>query len=122
VDGKLPHESAVAFQGVGGKFPGVPVGELAEEHKKELQRVLLSLVEPFRKEDQDKALECLQKQGGLDKCSLAFYKDGDLGNDGEWDNWRLEGPAFVWYFRGFPHVHVWVNVAEDPSIKLNAKG
>jgi hypothetical protein len=122
VDGKLPHESAVAFQGPGAKFPGVAVAELAEEHKKELQRVLLSLVEPFRKEDQDKALECLQKQGGLDKCSLAFYKEGDLGNDGEWDNWRLEGPAFVWYFRGFPHVHVWVNVADDPSIKLNARG
>ena len=21
-----------------------------------------------------------------------------------------------------PHVHVWVNVADDPSVKLNAKG
>ena len=45
-------------------------------------------------------LACLKKQGGLDECWLAFYKDGDIGNDGEWDNWRLEGPAFVWYFRG----------------------
>jgi ATPase subunit of ABC transporter with duplicated ATPase domains len=26
-----------------------------------------------------------------------------LGKEGEWDNWRLEGPSFVWYFRGFPH-------------------
>ena len=39
-----------------------------------------------------------------------------------WDNWRLEGPAFVWYFRGAPHVHVWVNVADDPILPLNAKG
>jgi len=83
---------------------------------------LTLLVEPFRKEDQDEALECLKKLGGLDKCSLAFYKQGDIGNDGEWDNWRLEGPGFVWYFRGSPHVHVWVNVASDPSIKLNARG
>jgi hypothetical protein len=87
-----------------------------------LQKVLGLLIEPFRKEDQDEALECLQKLGGLDKCSLAFYKDGDIGNDGEWDNWRLEGPGFVWYFRGEPHVHVWVNVASDPSVKLNARG
>jgi len=44
----------------------------------------------------------------------------DIGNDKVWDNWRLEGPSFVWYYRGAPHVHVWVNVADDPSVKLNA--
>ena len=35
-------------------------------------------------------------------------------------NWRIEGPSFVWYFRGTPHVHVWVNVADDPKVKLNS--
>ncbi len=117
-----PPESAVPFQGPSGKRPGIPVAQLNETQKKELQKVLLALVEPYRKEDQEEALECLQRQGGLDKCSLAFYSDGDLGADKEWDNWRLEGPAFVWYFRGEPHVHVWVNVADDPSVKLNARG
>ena len=62
-------------------------------------------------------LSCLEAQGGLDKCSLAFYREGDIGNDKVWDSWRLEGPSFVWYFRGAPHVHVWVNVADDPSVK-----
>lgn len=119
---KLPAESAVEFQGSMGKFPGIPVGGLADDQKKELQKVLTALIEPYRKEDQDEALECLRKQGGLDKCNLAFYKEGDIGNDGEWDCWRLEGPSFVWYFRGYPHVHVWVNVADDPSVKLNAQG
>jgi Protein of unknown function (DUF3500) len=118
----MPHESEVAFQGPNGKFPGISVATLAEEQKKELQTVLLSLVDQYRKEDQEEALQCLKKQGGLDKCGLAFYKEGDIGNDGEWDVWRLEGPSFVWYFRGFPHVHVWVNVADDASVKLNAKG
>ena len=132
LDGKQQEEALVdeaaarsrpsASSGEKGKFPGIPVTELADDQKKELQKVLLRLVEPYRKEDQDEALECLKKQGGLDKCSLAFYKEGDIGNDGEWDNWRLEGPSFVWYFRGEPHVHVWVNVADDPSIPLNAKG
>jgi hypothetical protein len=117
---KLPKESAVGFRK--GGFPGIPVTEFSEDQKKELQRVLSILVEHYRKDDQDEALECLKKQGGLDKCSLAFYEEGDIGNDKEWDNWRLEGPAFVWYFRGYPHVHVWVNVANDPSVELNAKG
>jgi hypothetical protein len=117
-----PPEARVDFQGEGGKLPGVPVAELADEQKKQLQNVLLALVEPFRQEDREEALECLKKQGGIDHCSLAFYKDQDLGNDRIWDNWRLEGPSFVWYFRGYPHVHVWVNVADEPSVKLNSKG
>jgi hypothetical protein len=119
---KRPAESAVAFKGDKGAFPGIAVAELKEDHKKELQKVLMLLLEPYRKEDQDEALACLRKQGGLDKCHLAFYKEGDIGDDGEWDNWRLEGPSFVWYFRGEPHVHVWVNVADDPSVVLNARG
>ena len=62
----------------------------------------------------------LKKQGGLDKCNLTFFTDNDLDNDKVWDNWRLEGPSFVWHYRGAPHVHVWVNIADDPSVKLNA--
>lgn len=119
---KRPRESAVAFRGEKCGYPGIPVGDLSDDQKKALQKVLNLLVEPFRKEDQDEAMECLKKQGGLDKCSLAFYQDGDIGDDREWDNWRLEGPSFVWYFRGEPHVHVWVNVADDPSVKTNAHG
>jgi hypothetical protein len=116
-----PAESAVAFHKAKMAYPGIAVSELAEEHKKGIQKLLGELVEPFRSEDRDEALECLKKQGGLDKCSLAFYKDQTL-TEGVWDNWRLEGPSFVWYFRGHPHVHVWVNVADDPSVKLNARG
>jgi hypothetical protein len=119
---KRPRESAVAFQGDKGKFPGIPVAELSKDQKAELQKVLILLLQPYRKEDQEEALACLRKQGGLDKCSLAFYQDGDIGDDKEWDNRRVEGPSFVWYFRGEPHVHVWVNVADDPSVKTNAKG
>jgi hypothetical protein len=95
---------------------------MSADQKAELQKVLMMLVEPFRVEDREEALECLKRRGGLDTCRLTFFKDGDIGNDGIWDNWRLEGPAFVWYFRGEPHVHVWVNVADDPTVPLNAKG
>jgi ribosomal protein S18 len=119
---KRPKEAAVDFHGEKGAFPGIPIAELSDDQKKSLQKVLDALLEPYRTEDKDEALVCLKKQGGLDKCSLAFYEEGDIGNDREWDNWRIEGPSFVWYFRGEPHVHVWVNVANDPSVKLNAIG
>jgi hypothetical protein len=41
---------------------------------------------------------------------MAFFKNLDLGSDGVWDVWQLDGPKMVWYFRGNPHVHVWVNI------------
>jgi hypothetical protein len=78
------------------------------------------LVEPYRQSDRDEVTKCLKAQGGLENCHLAYYSQNDIGKDGVWDVWRLEGPAFVWYYRGAPHVHVWVNVADDPSVKLNA--
>ncbi|HXG11965.1 MAG TPA: DUF3500 domain-containing protein [Gemmataceae bacterium] len=119
---RRPAESAVGFRGPDGKFPGLPVAEMSADQKFAVEEVLRCLLAPYRKEDQDEIMECLKKRGGLEACSLAFYKDGDMGDDGEWDNWRLEGPAFVWYFRGEPHVHIWINVADDPSVPLNARG
>jgi len=116
---KLPTEQAVGFRGTAGGFPGLPLTEMSSDQREQVQKVLELLIEPYRVGDREEALECLKAQGGLDKCSLAFYKEGDIGSDGVWDCWRLEGPAFVWYFRGTPHVHVWANVAADPSVATN---
>ena len=117
---KLPREQSAGFQGPEGKYPGIPVSELAADQQSLVQEVLQKLIEPYRAVDREEVLRCLKTQGGLEKCSLAFYSDGDIGGDKVWDCWRLEGPSFVWYFRGTPHVHVWVNVADDPSVKLNS--
>jgi Protein of unknown function (DUF3500) len=118
---RTPAESAVEFKGEKGTIPGIPIAELSDDQKKEMQKTLNMLLEPYRKDDQDEVLECLKKHGGLDKCHLTFYKQGAL-EEGTYDCWRLEGPTFVWYFRGVPHVHVWVNIADDSSLPLNAKG
>lgn len=122
VDGDLPREHEVPFRGRDGKAPGIEVGDLSQDQRAEIEKVLAVMLEPYRDEDRAEALACLKRQGGVEACRLAFYKDADLGNDQEWDNWRMEGPAFVWYFRGYPHVHLWINVADDPSVKLNARG
>lgn len=119
---RLPHEDQVAFKGPSAAIAGIPISELTADQKQHAQHVLQMLIEPYRQSDQDEAVACLKAQGGLDACSLAFYSKGDIGDDGVWDNWRLEGPSFVWHYRGAPHVHVWVNVADDPSVKLNAEG
>ncbi len=117
-------QNAVAAQAPSlDRASGPRVGRLAlvvnVEHHASRSRILGNEPE-YRQSDRDEVLECLKKQGGLDHLSLAFYRQDDLGNDRVWDIWRLEGPAFVWHFRGAPHVHVWVNVADDPAVKLNA--
>jgi hypothetical protein len=117
---QLPREQDVGFRGPAGARPGLAVAEMSSDQKELCQKVLLMLLDPYRKSDQDEIVSCLKTQGGLDACSLAFYQDGNIGDDKTWDCWRLEGPAFVWYFRGSPHVHVWANVAADPSVKTNA--
>jgi len=116
---KTPPEQSVGFRGKS-ELPGLPVTEMSSDQKEHLQSVLATLVEMYRESDQKEATHCLQQQGGLDACSLSFFSDKDIGDDGVWDNWRLEGPSFVWHYRGAPHVHVWVNIADSPNVKLNA--
>jgi hypothetical protein len=115
-----PQEQKAGFQGDKGMFPGLAVSDMTSDQKELVQKTLQKLIEPYRQGDRDEVLAALKAQGGLDKCSLAFFKDSDFDKDEVWDNWRLEGPAFVWHFRGNPHVHVWVNVASSPDVKLNA--
>lgn len=117
---KTPREQAVAFQGAGADIAGLPVSDMSGDQKEHMQKVLGTLTEMYRTSDQDEVTRCLQKQGGLDACHLSFFTDHDIGDDGVWDNWRLEGPSFVWHYRGSPHVHVWVNVADSADVKLNS--
>jgi hypothetical protein len=112
-----PREAAVEFRKTS---PGLLVKEMSRDQQAEMHTVLAALIEPFRVEDRDEVLASLKAQGGLEACRLSYFKDGDIGDDKVWDNWRLEGPAFVWHYRGDPHVHVWVNIASNPSVKTNA--
>jgi hypothetical protein len=90
---------------------GLAVAELDSQQKEMVQKLLKDLLTPFRADDVEEVMECLRDSGGADKLRLTYYKDGDIGDDGTWDRWKVEGPAFSWYFRGSPHVHTWLNVA-----------
>jgi hypothetical protein len=52
---------------------------------------------------------------------MSFYKNLDIGNDGVWDVWQLESPTMIWYFRGAPHVHTWVNIRAQPQKARTAR-
>jgi hypothetical protein len=82
---------------------------LSQDQRGVVRKVMADLLAPFRKQDADEALKYIEA-AGFEHLHMAFYKNQDVGNDGVWDVWQLEGPNMVWYFRGDPHVHVWVNV------------
>lgn len=113
---RAPEESQIKLQGAAGQFPGIPIGALTRDQKALVQEVMKSLLSPYRPSDATEVLKDIAANGGLDRVNLSFYKQDDLGGDGIWDIWRLEGPGLVWHFRGAPHVHVWVNVARDPKL------
>lgn len=91
-------------------FAGLPVAEMSRDQRKLVEQVLADLLLPFRKRDVNEAMRYINKAGGVSSFSMSFYKNLDNGNDGVWDVWQLESDKMVWYFRGHPHVHTWVNV------------
>jgi hypothetical protein len=109
---KAPAENAVQIQGSSGTFPGIAVGELSRDQKELVEAVMKVILAPYREDDVNEAIALLKDGGGLDALHMAFYETNDIGKDQEWDIWRLEGPTFVWHFRGAPHVHAYINIGK----------
>lgn len=107
---KAPAESAVQLQGELGKFPGIKVSELNADQKSMVEKTLGVLLAPYRKDDVDEVMQILKESGGVDQLHMAFYQQEDIGGDKVWDIWRVEGPSFVWHYRGAPHVHAYINI------------
>jgi hypothetical protein len=100
---KLPKKGAT--------LPGVKFADMSKDQKELVEKVMRELVAPYRKEDGDEVLELVKANGGMEKLSLAFYKEGETTADKPWTHWRLEGPGFVWSFRALPHIHTFVNIS-----------
>lgn len=95
--------------------PGIKVADLDPQQKQMVQKLIKDLTMPFRAFDVEEVRNCLSDAGGVDPLRLTYYKEGDIGEDQVWDIWKLEGPAFSWYFHGSPHVHTWAHVGAAAS-------
>ncbi|MGH9626918.1 MAG: DUF3500 domain-containing protein [Bryobacteraceae bacterium] len=100
----------VSLKKRGERLEGLPVSEMSRDQQKLVEQVLADLLLPFRKQDSDEAMGYIRENGGVASLAMSFFKNLDLGGDGVWDVWQLESPTMVWYFRGHPHVHTWVNI------------
>jgi len=111
------NDTTIVLKGKGSDIPGLAVSELSRDQRENLKKTLGSMLSMYRSADVAEALACLEAEGGMDALRMSFFKEEDLGSDGIWDRWRVEGPGLVWYFRGSPHVHAWVHVGRSDVTK-----
>jgi hypothetical protein len=113
---KAPRETKVRIQGPEGEFAGIQVAGLSSDQQELVESTIKHLLAPYRAEDVNEVMSILKAGGGMDSLRMSFYEQGDLNEDRVWDMWRIEGPSFVWNFRGSPHVHAYINISElvDP--------
>ncbi|HEY8210315.1 MAG TPA: 5'-nucleotidase C-terminal domain-containing protein [Myxococcaceae bacterium] len=110
-----PVQTAIQLQGPDGAFPGVPVSTLSAEGRALTRELISGILSTYPDDDAAYAWRCLDHNGGPEALSLSYYEDSDPGRRGEHQNFRLEGPAAVLYFRGDPHVHAFASIAMDAS-------
>lgn len=101
----------VKLSGKKSGLEGIPMTELAADQKDLVRKVIGDLLAPFRPEDAQESLRYIEA-AGFDHLHMAFYQNQDVGEDGVWDVWQIEGPSMIWYFRGDPHVHCWAHIKE----------
>jgi hypothetical protein len=114
-----PNQTVIQLQGRTGSFDGVELSALSPESRTVARELIDGILSTYPEEDSAHAWACLDHNGGLEKLHLSYYQDSSPDGDRRYQNFRLEGPAAVFYFRGSPHVHAFINVAMDPEAPLS---
>jgi hypothetical protein len=127
-----PHELVLQVQGAGGRFPGVRIDSVSEAAQREAERLLDAVLSTYPAAERSRARACVEENGGLGALHFACYEDRgfypDMASyaslsaaererrgDPYWQVWRLEGPGAIVHFKGYPHVHAYVQVVRDPA-------
>ena len=116
---EAPVQTQIELQGRRGTFAGIPIAELRAEDKTVARELVERIFAVYPADDVAYARECLAEGGGLDALFLSYYRHGVDGDIPEGQVFRLEGPGAVFYFRGYPHVHAFLNVARDGDAPLS---
>lgn len=127
-----PYELQLQIQGADGIFPGVRIGDVSGAAKELAQDMFATVFSGFTSAQQKEAREAIDANGGIESLHVAMYSDFSFYDDGERYGelkpeqrnarplpyvqvWRIEGPAMVIHFQGYPHVHAYMNIVRDPS-------
>jgi hypothetical protein len=114
-----PIQTDIQLQGSQGSFAGVEIATLLPESRTIARELIEAILSTYPVEDVAYAWRCLERNGGAEGLYLSYYEDSEVDRSGQFQNFRIEGPAAVFYFRGWPHVHAFVNVGMDGDAPLS---
>ena len=116
---QAPIQTQIELRGRGATPSGIPIAELASDGQALARELVALILSTWAEDDVAYAVECLEANGGIDALSFSTYETGEDGPIPAGQVFRLEGPAAVFYFRGHPHVHAFVNVGMDGDAPLS---
>jgi hypothetical protein len=117
---RAPVQTGIELQGSRGVVPGVPIADIDAGGKALVRTLVDRILATYAKDDVGYAQACIKANGGVDAMSVSYYARGEDGDIPEAQVFRLEGPGAVLYFRGYPHVHAFINIAMDGDAPLSS--
>ena len=114
-----PSQTQIGLRGSSANPPGVPLGETSPRTVELARELLRAVLENYPVEDAEYAQSCVDANGGVGALRVSYYQQGEAGPAGRFQIFRLEGPAAVFYFRGHPHLHAFINVGMDGDAPLS---
>ncbi len=119
LSGNNPGDGAkgITFPKDQASHAGIAYQDLNGGQRELVEKVMRTLLDPFRKEDGNEVMEIVKANGGIDQIRISFTRDQKSTDEkAHWHFWRLEGPGFIWNYRVLPHVHCFVNIANLPVV------
>lgn len=90
---------------------GLACASLAEDQKQLFVQTIRDMLAMFRADDVQATIDAIQTTNLIERLHVSWYAGQyDIGSDGVWDTWQIEGPDMVWYFRGEPHIHCYFHL------------
>ena len=93
-------------------LPGLACADLSKDQQAKLLDIMRRMLVCFRPDDVTATMRTIEAKKVVDRLFVSCYGgEHDIGKDGVWDTWQIEGPDMVWYFRGEPHIHAYFHLA-----------
>ena len=93
-------------------LPGLAGADLSKDQQAKLLETMRRMLVCFRPGDVTATLKTIEDKKIIERLFISSYGgEYDVGGDKVWDTWQIEGPEFVWYFRGYPHIHGYFHLA-----------
>ena len=87
-------------------LPGLCGADLSKDQQAKLLETMRRMLVCFRPDDVAATMKTIEDKKLVERVFVSCYGGKyDIGADKVWDTWQIESPEFVWYFRGYPHIH-----------------